>query len=75
MKNTMRMIHLQSDLVQCHYYTENTINDYFDNCRDNNLNLFHANIRSFASNYDEISVFLDSLNTRTDIIVMFRNML
>ena len=57
------------DQSQRNYYTLDNVNDYINNCLKNNLNIFHANIRSFDSNYDEISVFLDSFTKRPNILV------
>ena len=57
------------DQSQYNYYTLGNINDYISNCPNNNLNIFHVNIRSFDSNYGEISDFLDSFIRRSNIIV------
>ena len=55
--------------VQCKYYYFDTVDEFFGRCANENLTIFHANLRSFAANYDEISVLLDRLHRRPNILV------
>lgn len=36
---------------------------------NNNFHIFHQNIRSFAKNYDEFSVFISNLSTDIDVLI------
>ena len=60
---------LQADQISCQYYTSESINNFFNNTLDNNVSIFHANIRSLAKNYDELSITLDGFSKRPDILV------
>ena len=49
------------------YYT---VPEFEDQCLNNNLTIFHQNIRSFNRNYDYLSVFLGKFNKSIDIIAL-----
>lgn len=47
------------------------LNNYFTNNQDKiNINVFHMNIRSIQSNFDELTVLLQSFKFNCDIIVL-----
>ena len=50
----------------CQYFS---VDDFNYTVNDDFL-VFHQNIRSFNKNYDELSVFLDSLNPDIDVLVL-----
>ena len=60
---------LSIDRIPCRYYTLDTINYDLSDCRNNNLTIYHINLRSYSANFDEMSILLDGLNKRPDIIV------
>ena len=65
------MIRSEFDLTetQCSYYNLEELNNHID-IQNKNLLIVHHNIRSFNRNFDELSVLLDQINHRVDIIVL-----
>ena len=57
------------DQIPCQYYTTETVNQYFSETVNNNFIIFHANIRSFFCNYDEMSIVLNGLRRKPDVLV------
>jgi hypothetical protein len=53
----------------CELYTANLFGTHVQR-DDSQLLLIHHNIRSFHKNYDELSVFLDQLNSEVGVIVL-----
>ena len=60
------MVDVNSMYSGCKYYSVGDFND----AMNNDFLIFHQNIRSFNKNYDDLSVFLDSLNPDIDILVL-----
>ena len=58
-----------ADQVSCQYYHSQTVNIFFENFLNHNLNIFHTNIGSVSKNYDELSITLNSFPERPDILV------
>ena len=52
----------------CQFYDFNEFNNQF--CHESNLFIMNFNIRSFNSNYDDFSVFLNDLKFMPDIIIL-----
>jgi len=52
------------------YYLPNQVSSLLHGPDYNNFSLFHLNIRSFSRNCDELSVVIDQLGARPDIIVL-----
>jgi len=50
----------------CNDYTINGFNETFNNV--NNFSILHINIRSISKNFDNLSIFLDSIKTTFSII-------
>src|SRR5882762_790071 len=50
----------------CNDYTINGFNETFNNV--NNFSILHINIRSIGKNFDNLSIFLDSIKTTFSII-------
>ena len=44
--------------------------EFEEQCQNNNLVIFHQNIRSFNKNYDFLSSFVEGIKTTIDIIVL-----
>ena len=53
----------------CQEYTINDFNNEFEANSDNFM-ILNQNIRSFSSNFDEFSVFLNELNSKFAVIVL-----
>ena len=58
----------ESNLKQ--YYTVGEFNVKFPRNNVNDLNILHTNIRSLRKNGDELSVYLESLNKKFDIVCL-----
>ena len=60
-----------SDFSPCQYYTIRELKKCVTDFRhSHNFTLTHMNIRSFSRNYDEFSIFMDSVALKPNILVL-----
>lgn len=56
-------------VVPCSYYNPQSFNEEFSDVTDC-LVIVHQNIRSFNCNFDEFSIYLNTLNVHVDVVIL-----